>query len=64
MADPVNIPLVPDANQENNPAPGVPLININGRGRIPQNPLMNVRDRLFHALFFKTALQYAQLVPK
>ncbi|XP_055532390.1 uncharacterized protein LOC129722725 [Wyeomyia smithii] len=29
-----------------------------------QNPLINVRDRLFHALFFKTAIAYAQSVPK
>lgn len=29
-----------------------------------QNPLISVRDRLFHALFFKTALAYAQTVPK
>lgn len=29
-----------------------------------QNPLINVRDRLFHALFFKTAIAYAQMVPK
>lgn len=34
------------------------------RTRTNLNPLINVRDRLFHALFFKTALQYAQLIPK
>lgn len=28
-----------------------------------QNPLINVRDRLFHALFFKTAVTYARLFP-
>lgn len=28
-----------------------------------QNPLLGVRDRLFHALFFKIALAYAQTVP-
>ncbi|XP_047907908.2 membralin isoform X2 [Anser cygnoides] len=39
----------------------------NGRGvRNPngnQNPLINVRDRLFHALFFKMAVTYARLFP-
>uniref|UniRef100_A0A336M7J1 CSON011523 protein n=1 Tax=Culicoides sonorensis TaxID=179676 RepID=A0A336M7J1_CULSO len=62
MADPMNA-MPQGVNPENNPQPGVPLININ-RNRPNQNPLMNVRDRLFHALFFKTALQYARLVPK
>ena len=28
-----------------------------------QNQLINIRDRLFHALFFKTALWYSQSVP-
>lgn len=37
---------------------------MNQRGRNAQNPLINVRDRLFHALFFKTAIAYAQMVPK
>lgn len=48
----------------------VPLNNnINGganRIRNPgmnQNPLINVRDRLFHALFFKMAVTYARLFP-
>ncbi|XP_063701297.1 membralin [Culicoides brevitarsis] len=62
MAEPQN-PLPQGVNPENNPQPGVPLINVN-RNRPNQNPLMNVRDRLFHALFFKSALQYARLVPK
>lgn len=43
--------------------PGV-QINTNARRPISQNPLINVRDRLFHALFFKSALQYAQMIPK
>ncbi|MBN3270470.1 MBRL protein, partial [Polyodon spathula] len=30
---------------------------------INQNPLINVRDRLFHALFFKMAVTYARLFP-
>ena len=29
-----------------------------------QNPLINVRDRLFHALFFKAALTYARTFPR
>lgn len=29
-----------------------------------QNPLINVRDRLFHALFFRIALTYARTFPK
>ncbi|KAM4810626.1 membralin [Rhinophrynus dorsalis] len=45
----------------------IPLINTNGnRVRTPnlnQNPLINVRDRLFHALFFKMAVTYARLFP-
>ncbi|KAM4708381.1 membralin isoform 1-T1 [Discoglossus pictus] len=45
----------------------IPLNNTNGnRVRTPnlnQNPLINVRDRLFHALFFKMAVTYARLFP-
>lgn len=29
-----------------------------------QNPLFNVRDRLFHALFIKAALAYARAFPR
>lgn len=55
-------------NQANN---NVPLNNNNnniGPNRIRnpnlnQNPLINVRDRLFHALFFKMAVTYARLFP-
>ncbi|KAL5021541.1 hypothetical protein ScPMuIL_000696 [Solemya velum] len=32
--------------------------------RGPQNPLLNVRDRLFHALFYRIALTYARAFPK
>ncbi|XP_059610028.1 membralin [Phlebotomus argentipes] len=59
--------LPPGVNPENNAIPGVPLINNNNNNRPRnnnQNSLMNVRDRLFHALFFKTALAYAQAIPK
>lgn len=34
------------------------------RGRTGQNPLLNVRDRLFHALFYRVALTYARAFPK
>ncbi|XP_061743826.1 membralin isoform X2 [Nerophis ophidion] len=53
-------------NQNNN---NIPLNNNNmGPNRIRnpnvnQNPLINVRDRLFHALFFKMAVTYARLFP-
>ncbi|XP_053709501.1 membralin isoform X1 [Synchiropus splendidus] len=54
-------------NQANNNAP---LNNNNNVGpnrmrnpNINQNPLINVRDRLFHALFFKMAVTYARLFP-
>ena len=30
---------------------------------IPQHPLLNVRDRLFHALFYRMATVYAHTVP-
>ncbi|KAJ3599944.1 hypothetical protein NHX12_033896 [Muraenolepis orangiensis] len=49
-----------------NQAPGnnVPLNNNRLRNpNINQNPLINVRDRLFHALFFKMAVTYARLFP-
>ncbi|XP_037553791.1 membralin isoform X2 [Nematolebias whitei] len=54
-------------NQANNN--NVPVNNNNmGPNRIRnpninQNPLINVRDRLFHALFFKMAVTYARLFP-
>lgn len=38
--------------------------NTAGGGRGPQNPLLNVRDRLFHALFYRIALTYARAFPK
>ncbi|XP_061834283.2 membralin isoform X1 [Nerophis lumbriciformis] len=54
-------------NQNNN---NIPFNNNNHMGpnrirnpNINQNPLINVRDRLFHALFFKMAVTYARLFP-
>ncbi|KAM6921793.1 membralin isoform 1-T1 [Xenentodon cancila] len=45
-------------NNNNNMGP-----NRNRNPNINQNPLINVRDRLFHALFFKMAVTYARLFP-
>uniref|UniRef100_A0A1Q3FUA9 Putative agap005164-pa-like protein n=2 Tax=Culex tarsalis TaxID=7177 RepID=A0A1Q3FUA9_CULTA len=53
----------PEANANNNPNPPPPQPPPRMRNNA-QNPLINVRDRLFHALFFKTAIAYAQMVPK
>ena len=59
----------PDRNQaniaadvaNNNNAPG----NLGGRlGGRPGSPLLNVRDRLFHALFCRIALTYARAIPR
>ncbi|XP_066552436.1 membralin isoform X2 [Amia ocellicauda] len=49
-------------NVNNNPInnPGANRIR---NPNINQNPLINVRDRLFHALFFKMAVTYARLFP-
>nr|KAF6347551.1 transmembrane protein 259 [Pipistrellus kuhlii] len=54
-------------------APGAPGPGPNGGGPAPArgprtpnlnpNPLINVRDRLFHALFFKMAVTYSRLFP-
>ncbi|XP_058493447.1 membralin isoform X2 [Solea solea] len=55
-------------NQANNNNAPVNNNNNIGANRIRnpnmnQNPLINVRDRLFHALFFKMAVTYARLFP-
>ncbi|TSM94679.1 Membralin [Bagarius yarrelli] len=50
-----NVPL---NNNNNNGAPNRPR-----NPNINPNPLINVRDRLFHALFFKMAVTYARLFP-
>ncbi|XP_030639272.1 membralin isoform X2 [Chanos chanos] len=55
-------------NQGNLNNNNVPLNNNGGANRMRnpnmnQNPLINVRDRLFHALFFKMAVTYARLFP-
>lgn len=60
-----NAPAAPEgANPENNHLGG-PLINPNRiRNNNNLNPLFNVRDRLFHTLFYRAALAYARTFPK
>jgi len=39
--------------------------NNNNNNQPPlQNPILNVRDRLFHALFYRITLTYARAFPK
>ncbi|CAI5798780.1 Uncharacterized protein PODLI_1B016854 [Podarcis lilfordi] len=47
----------------NNVGGRAPAGNNRGVRNLNQNPLINVRDRLFHALFFKMAVTYARLFP-
>ncbi|KAJ8717201.1 hypothetical protein PYW08_005600 [Mythimna loreyi] len=58
--------LPPGVNMENNLLPGGPIINptMNRNRNNNQNPLFNMRERLFHALFFKFALAYARTFPR
>lgn len=59
-----------DGNAGNGPLPGGDNVgggagnNNRARNNNNQNPLINVRDRLFHALFFKAALAYAHTFPR
>ena len=48
---------VPGAAADNNNAARARNVN-------QQNPLLNVRDRLFHALFYRIALAYARAIPR
>ncbi|KAM7341757.1 membralin isoform 2-T4 [Cochliomyia hominivorax] len=51
-------------NQRNRPAGGaMPGVNF-GVGGPGQNNIMNMRNRLFHAIYFKVALIYAHMFPK
>ncbi|XP_046810172.1 uncharacterized protein LOC111688007 [Lucilia cuprina] len=50
-------------NNQRNRGPGVAGVNI-GVGAPGQNNIMNMRNRLFHAIYFKVALIYAQMFPK
>lgn len=58
--------LPPGVNVDNNLLPGGPIINptMNRNRNNNQNPLFNMRERLFHALFFKFALAYARTFPR
>ncbi|KAK9892236.1 hypothetical protein WA026_019037 [Henosepilachna vigintioctopunctata] len=58
------VALPEGVNPENNFVGNVPLINVRIRNNNNQNPLFNIRDRLFHTLFFKAALAYARTFPK
>lgn len=76
----VNQPTGPNALPaagNGGPIPGPGVVNGAPNGRpnnnnnhqphnrgVPQNPLFNVRDRLFHALFYRIALAYARAFPK
>lgn len=50
-------------NADNNAVPGDPIINPALNRNRNNNPLLNVRERLFHALFLKFALAYAYTFP-
>jgi len=51
----------PTFEAENNNNNNGPAQNVR---RGPTNPLLNVRDRLFHALFYRIALAYARAFPR
>ncbi|XP_033305590.1 membralin isoform X1 [Bombus bifarius] len=55
-------------NNHNTSSPTRPVLNNNSmntaRNNNNQNPLVNVRDRLFHAIFIKAALTYARTFPR
>ncbi|XP_049877338.1 membralin [Pectinophora gossypiella] len=65
-AGPIVNNLPPGVNPDNNLIPGGPIIppNMNRNRNNNQNPLFNVRERLFHALFFKFAVAYARTFPR
>ena len=44
----------PPGNNNNNP----------GQGARNHNPVLHVRDRLFHALFYRIAITYARAFPR
>lgn len=60
--------LPPGVNPDNNLLPGGPILNprlnVNRNRNNNPNPLFNVRERLFHALFFKFAVAYARTFPR
>ncbi|XP_055858668.1 uncharacterized protein LOC129921057 [Episyrphus balteatus] len=66
MTEPAANPNLPRPDNGNNPDVIIspPVNNANNRNRNTQNALINVRDRLFHAIYFKAAVLYAQIFPK
>ena len=52
-------PVNPQQQQQQQPVNADAARNNNNN----PNPLLNVRDRLFHALFFKIAITYARAFP-
>lgn len=58
--------LPPGVNPDNNLLPGGPLINptMNRTRNNHPSPLLHIRERLFHALFFKFAVAYARTFPR
>lgn len=57
--------LPPGVNADNNVLPGGALLNTMNRNRNNnQNPLLNVRETLFHALFIKMSIAYARTFPR
>ena len=64
-AGPVPEALLADLpNMADNNNAGRARNNNNNQGQGQQNPLLNVRDRLFHALFYRIALTYARAFPR
>lgn len=55
-------PAPPPPPGNNRPRNNINNNNLNNNNN--QNPLFNMRDRLFHALFFKAALAYARTFPR
>ena len=60
-AGPQNQPTGSAGTGPNSPPPSQPVNNNNNN---PRDPLINVRDRLFHTLFFKISLAYARSCPR
>lgn len=51
-------------NERRNSAPQAAQDTNNNNRTRTQNPVISVRDRLFHALFFRLALAYARTFPR
>jgi len=53
-----------NANNNNNNNNNTENANNNNNNNNNVNPLVNVRDRIFHALFYRIAIGYARALPK